>query len=122
MPLGMRVPDGRRYGQCVRRWQDMKIGIFARRVRGKMATPTDWDMRRLPRSTTRLAYASIETIDAFATRWGERAVRLGDLGLKQDQLEQPLATNYSARLDNIMQKLAVHKLTQYHRPKGGVRS
>jgi hypothetical protein len=58
-------------------WRDMKIGIFARRERGEPATPADWDTRRLPAPTTRAAFAAIETIDDFAPRWGEWAVRLG---------------------------------------------
>ena len=58
-------------------WRDMKIGIFARRERGKPATPADWDKRHLPPPTTRFAFAAIETIDVFAPRWGEWAVRLG---------------------------------------------
>lgn len=58
-------------------WRDMKIGIFARRERGKPATPADWDKRILPVPTARVAFAAIETIDDFAPRWSEWAVRLG---------------------------------------------
>ncbi len=58
-------------------WRDMKIGIFARRERGEPSTPEDWDKRHLPAPTTRVAFAAIETIDDFAPRWSEWAVRLG---------------------------------------------
>jgi len=58
-------------------WRDMKIGIFARRERGQPATPADWNQRRLPAPTTRVAFAAIETIDDFAPRWREWAGRLG---------------------------------------------
>jgi hypothetical protein len=58
-------------------WRDMKIGIFARRERGEPATPADWDKRPLPAPTARVAFAAIETIDDFAPRWSEWAVRLG---------------------------------------------
>jgi hypothetical protein len=58
-------------------WRDMKIGIFARRERGEPSTPSDWDERHLPAPTTRFAFAAIETIDDFAPRWGEWAIRLG---------------------------------------------
>jgi hypothetical protein len=58
-------------------WRDMKIGIFARRERGEPATPDEWDERELPSPTARVAIAAIETIDAFAPRWGEWAARLG---------------------------------------------
>jgi hypothetical protein len=58
-------------------WRDMKIGIFARRERGEAATPAEWDKRKLPAPTTRVAFAAIQTIDDFAPRWGEWAARLG---------------------------------------------
>jgi hypothetical protein len=58
-------------------WRDMKIGIFARRERGEPTTPAEWDKRHLPAPTTRVAFAAIETIDDFAPRWSEWAVRLG---------------------------------------------
>jgi hypothetical protein len=58
-------------------WRDMKIGIFARREPGDPATPAEWDDRALPAPTARFAFASIETIDDFAPRWGEWADRLG---------------------------------------------
>jgi hypothetical protein len=58
-------------------WRDMKIGIFARRERGEPSTPENWDKRHLPAPTTRVAFAAIETIDDFAPRWSEWAVRLG---------------------------------------------
>jgi hypothetical protein len=58
-------------------WRDMKIGIFARRGRGKSAEPADWGKRRLPEPTARVAFAAIETIDDFAPRWSQWAARLG---------------------------------------------
>ena len=57
-------------------WRDMKIGIFARRERGEPSTPADWDKRHLPAPTTRFAFAAIQTINDFAARWREWAVRL----------------------------------------------
>ena len=58
-------------------WRDMKIGIFARRERGRPATSAEWDDRDLPRPTTRFAFAAIESIDDFAPHWGRWADRLG---------------------------------------------
>lgn len=58
-------------------WRDMKIGIFARRGRGRPATSAEWDDRDLPRPTTRFAFAAIESIDDFAPHWGRWADRLG---------------------------------------------
>lgn len=57
-------------------WRDMKMGIFARRERGKPATSAEWDDRDLPRPTTRFAFAAIEPIDDFAPHWSEWADRL----------------------------------------------
>ena len=57
-------------------WRDMKIGIFARRVPGDSATSAQWDSRKLPAPTTRVAFAAIEPIDRFAPRIGQWAERL----------------------------------------------
>ena len=57
-------------------WRDMKIGIFARRERGKPATPEDWDKRHLPAPSVRVAFTAIEKIDDFAPKWGQWADRL----------------------------------------------
>mgnify|MGYP003387186306 CR=1 FL=1 len=57
--------------------RDTKIGTFARRERGEPATPAEWSKRTLPAPTVRIGFASIETIDDFAPRWGQWADRLG---------------------------------------------
>lgn len=57
-------------------WRDMKIGIFACHERGEPSPPEDWDKRHLLAPTTQIAFAAIETIDDFAPRWNEWAVRL----------------------------------------------
>jgi hypothetical protein len=58
-------------------WRDMKIGIFARRELGEVATAAEWDSRDLPGPTARLAFAAIEPIDDFAPRIAVWASRLG---------------------------------------------
>jgi hypothetical protein len=58
-------------------WRDVKIGVFARRVAGESATSEEWASRALPRSTVRVAFASIEPIDSFAPRWASWGGRLG---------------------------------------------
>jgi hypothetical protein len=58
-------------------WRDMKLGVFARRPLGESATPAQWDQRKLPRPTIRVAFAAIETIDVFGPRWQQWAVQLG---------------------------------------------
>jgi hypothetical protein len=58
-------------------WRDMKIGIFARREPGEKATAAEWDSRKLPGPTARVAFAAIEPIDRFAPRLGVWATRLG---------------------------------------------
>lgn len=58
-------------------WRDMKIGVFAKRPAGVPAEPAEWDERTLPPPTSRVAFAAVEEIEAFAPRWGEWAERLG---------------------------------------------
>ena len=58
-------------------WRDMKIGIFARREPGEKATAAEWDSRKLPGPTARVAFAAIEPIERFAPRIGVWATRLG---------------------------------------------
>jgi hypothetical protein len=58
-------------------WRDMKIGIFARREPGEKATAAEWDSRKLPGPTARVAFAAIEPIEKFGPRIGVWAGRLG---------------------------------------------
>jgi hypothetical protein len=58
-------------------WRDMKIGIFAKREPGQPATPEEWDKRKVPTPTARLAFAAIAEIDIFAPLWWPWAKRLG---------------------------------------------
>ena len=57
-------------------WRDMKIGIFARREPAKKATAAEWDSRKLPGPTARVAFAAIEPIEMFGPRIGAWAGRL----------------------------------------------
>jgi len=57
-------------------WRDLKIGIFARRPKGKAATAAEWAARVLPAPTARLAFAAIEGCDTFGERLGGWARRL----------------------------------------------
>ena len=58
-------------------WRDMKIAVFAERPLGAAASVDQWEQRRLPKPTTRLAFAAIEEIETFGPRWGVWAERLG---------------------------------------------
>lgn len=58
-------------------WRDMKIAIFAKRPLGKAATADEWDSRVLPKPSCRIAFCGIESIDTFAPRWSDWAIRLG---------------------------------------------
>lgn len=58
-------------------WRDMKLFVFAKRKAGEPATIEQWDTRRLPAPTARLAFAAVEEIDEFAPRWWPWAERLG---------------------------------------------
>ena len=57
-------------------WREMKVGILARREPGGPATSAEWDTRKLPAPTARVAFAAIEPIDRFAPRIAEWAGRL----------------------------------------------
>lgn len=57
-------------------WREVKLGIFAKRDRGKSATPEQWGDRQLPRPKTSVAYAAIEASDQFGGRWKAWAKRL----------------------------------------------
>ncbi len=58
-------------------WQEMKLGLFAKRSRGPAATPEEWGTRELPRPSVRVGFAAIEASDRFGTRWDQWAARLG---------------------------------------------
>jgi hypothetical protein len=58
-------------------WQEMKLGLFAKRPRGDAATPDEWDERDLPKPTARVGFAAIEASDRFGARWDQWAARLG---------------------------------------------
>jgi hypothetical protein len=57
-------------------WKDMKIGIFARRLLGASATAAQWESRKLPKPTARVAFAAIEDIGDFTTRCRQWTTRL----------------------------------------------
>jgi hypothetical protein len=58
-------------------WREMRLGIYAKRTRGRPATADQWDARRLPPPGTRLLFAGIETADHFGPRIRRWAGRLG---------------------------------------------
>lgn len=58
-------------------WQEMKLGLFAKRPRGSAATPAEWGTRELPAPSARVGFAVIEASDRFGTRWDPWAARLG---------------------------------------------
>jgi hypothetical protein len=58
-------------------WRDMKIAVIVKRLAGQLATAEQWDKRKLPAPTARLAFAAIEEIDVFAPRWWPWVERLG---------------------------------------------
>ncbi len=58
-------------------WQEMKLGLFAKRPRGPAATPEEWDDRELPPPQARVGFAAIEGSERFGTRWDQWAARLG---------------------------------------------
>lgn len=58
-------------------WRDVKLAVFASRVVGEPATPTEWDRRELPAPRGRTVVAAVEESAAFAVRVRAEADRLG---------------------------------------------
>lgn len=58
-------------------WREMRLGVYAKRTRGRPATVQEWDRRRLPQPGTRLLFAGIETAEHFGPRMRRWAGRLG---------------------------------------------
>jgi len=57
-------------------WRDIKVGVYAKREAGEPATPAEWDSRRLPGPTARVAFAAIEHCEPFGEKIGDWARRL----------------------------------------------
>ena len=58
-------------------WREMRLGVFAKRERGRPATADQWDARRLPPPHARVLFAGIETAEKFGPRIRRWACRLG---------------------------------------------
>ena len=58
-------------------WREMRLGIFARRQRGRPASAAEWDRRRLPAPHARVTFAAVETAEKFGPRIRRWAARLG---------------------------------------------
>jgi hypothetical protein len=58
-------------------WREMRLGLFAKRPRGRPAAAAQWDTRRLPAPAARVLFAGIETAARFGPRIRRWAARLG---------------------------------------------
>jgi hypothetical protein len=58
-------------------WREMRLGVYAKRTRGQLATAAQWDTRRLPPPHARVLFAGIETAEHFGPRMRRWAGRLG---------------------------------------------
>jgi hypothetical protein len=58
-------------------WREMRLGVFAKRPRGRPATAAQWDTRRLPAPCARVLFGGIETAERFGPRIRRWAGRLG---------------------------------------------
>jgi len=58
-------------------WREMRLGVFAKRQRGRPATADEWDTRRLPPPSARVLFGGIETAEHFGPRIRRWASRLG---------------------------------------------
>ena len=61
-------------------WREMRLGVFAKRERGKPQSIICWQERNLPRPKARVAFAGLVRAQAFGGQWRKWA---GRLGLKQ---------------------------------------
>jgi hypothetical protein len=58
-------------------WREMRLGVFAKRPRGRPAKPAEWDARRLPAPAARAPCAAVEAAVHFGPRVRRWAARLG---------------------------------------------
>lgn len=67
-------------GTCVNTrdgWREMRLSVFAKRMPGAPAKPSEWTERKLPAPTARVAFAGIRAADACGPQWAARARQLG---------------------------------------------
>ncbi len=58
-------------------WREMRVGVFAKRQRGKPQTVARWEERHLPAPAARVAFAGLVRADSFGGQWRHWASRLG---------------------------------------------
>jgi len=58
-------------------WRELRLGVFAKRQRGRPASAGEWDTRRLPAPHARLLFGGIQAAEHFGPRIRRRAGRLG---------------------------------------------
>jgi hypothetical protein len=64
-------------------WREMRLGIFARRHRGRPASGRgDWEQRGLPAPHVRVIQAGVRTCDQLGPGWRRQAGRLGIKGTR----------------------------------------
>jgi hypothetical protein len=61
-------------------WREMRLGLFARRMRGRPAAAAQWGTRRLPAPHAKVLFAGIEAAGHFGPRIRRWAARLGVKG------------------------------------------
>ena len=58
-------------------WRELRLGVFAKRQRGRPAAADEWGTRRLPAPHARVLFGGIETAEHFGPRIRRWAGRLG---------------------------------------------
>jgi hypothetical protein len=58
-------------------WREMRLGVYAKRPRGRPAAAAQWDTRRLPAPSARVLFAGVESARHFGPRIRRWAARLG---------------------------------------------
>jgi hypothetical protein len=58
-------------------WREMRLGVFAKRRRGRPQSVVRWEERHLPAPTARVAFAGLVRAESFGGQWRAWASRLG---------------------------------------------
>jgi hypothetical protein len=69
--------DGTMVNTVADGWREMRLGLFAKRLPGRAATPAEWDRRRLPAPAARVLFAAVQPARRFAPCIRAWAGRLG---------------------------------------------
>jgi hypothetical protein len=58
-------------------WREMRLSVWAKRLSGDPAEPSQWDSRSLPKPTARWVCAGMHTSEELGPQWAEMSRRIG---------------------------------------------